>query len=257
MTPARRWPAVAAGLAFFLLCFAVAAAALAPARLLDPLLSRHTEGRIRFAEARGTLWAGSGVLVAASGRGHLGVAWRVTPGALLNGTLAATVTLGAGAPTQIEARRRRLTFGAVDATLPAALVAAALGPYDAYAPGGTVRVRTGGLVVTPAAASGRIDIDWLDASTGVLDAARLGSYRARIDLDASGGRAELATVDGALTLSGSGRWTPGGVSMTAVARADGADAERIRGWLHTMAPAQPDGSFRFAWPPPQRAGARS
>jgi drug/metabolite transporter (DMT)-like permease len=37
----------------------------APASLLDPVLSRFTQGRVRLAQAQGTLWQGSGRIVLA------------------------------------------------------------------------------------------------------------------------------------------------------------------------------------------------
>src|SRR5215470_4106771 len=58
----------------------------APASLLDARLASISQGRVRIANAAGTLWHGSGDLVL-SGRPHQGVAWQIDPWPLLHGEL--------------------------------------------------------------------------------------------------------------------------------------------------------------------------
>lgn len=255
MSP-RRWPAALAGIAFFLLCLAIAAIAGAPASLVDAAVAHYTSGRMRVFACEGTLWNGSGVLTTSSGRARTRVEWQIAPDAMLQAALAGTLTLGTSAPLRFQASASRVDLGPLEITLPAALVAAALGPYEAYDIGGTARVRSQGLVLTQTSGSGRAELDWLQAHTGVVDVVPLGSYRARMEVNANAGRIDLHTVEGPLSLSGAGQWTAGGTAVSLTARSDGPAAERIGSWLRTMAPAQPDGSFRFVWPP-QRAGASS
>ena len=84
----------------------------APASLLDPVLSRFTQGRVRLAQAQGTLWQGSGRIVLADIReassspapvsaasvpgvvipGTFG--WRISPVMLLIGALDARIHPG-------------------------------------------------------------------------------------------------------------------------------------------------------------------
>lgn len=253
----RRWLSALAGIAFFLVCFAIAVIVRAPASLIDAVVAHQTKGRVRVAGCEGTLWRGNGVLMTSIGQARTRIEWRIDAGRLLHATLAGTVMLGTSAPVRIQTTTSRVDIGVLDAAFPAALVAAALGPYEAYEIGGDVRVRSQGLVLTQAAGSGRADIEWLQARTGVIDVAPLGSYRMRVDANAAGGRVDLQTLEGPLTLSGTGQWTAGGLALSLTARGSAPHSERIDAWLRTMAPAQPDGSFRFVWPPSQRAGASS
>jgi len=55
-----RWPAPAFGLGVY----AAALVALAPASLIDARLEQASGGRLRLAEAQGSLWAGSGWIAA-------------------------------------------------------------------------------------------------------------------------------------------------------------------------------------------------
>lgn len=253
----RRAHATLLGFVFFLLCFAAAAIVQAPAALLDAVVAYHTQQRLRLVDCAGTIWRGRALLTTASGHARAGIEWRIAARSLLRATLSSTVRIDAGAPVPIQASRRRLEIGALDAALPAALVAEALGAHSSYGIGGNVRVRTAGLVIGTTSGSGTVEIEWRQAQTGIIDLSPLGSYRARVDLSAAGGRTELQTLEGPLMLSGSGVWTQGGFAGSLVARGSGPHADRISAWLATSAPAQPDGSFRFVWPAPQRAGARS
>lgn len=253
----RRWFALPALAVFFTVCFLLAASLTAPACLMDAAIAHATDGRLRIDGCEGTLWRGAGLLATSDGRGRTPIGWHVAPEALLRGEIAGSLTLASSQAATIRATPHRLDIGPLDATLPAAIIAAGLGRHETYDIGGTVRISTPGAALTRAAHVGRIDVEWLNARSRVIDVAPLGSYRARAESNANGGRIDLQTMEGPLELKGAGQWTPGGIALSLHARGVGPDAERITAWLRTMAPMQPDGSFRFAWPPPQRRGASS
>lgn len=253
---ARRGRAAVLGFAFFVPCFVAAAIVQAPAVLLDAAVAHYTEQRLRIVDGAGTIWRGRGSLTTASGHAHVPIEWRIGAHRLLLGALAGTLRIGAGAPVAVDAAANRLALGALDTSIPAALVAEGLGAHPSYQLGGRVRIRTPGLVIGRGSGSGRVEVEWLQARTGIVDFS-FGSYRARVDLSPAGGRIELRTLEGPLALTGSGAWTAGGIAVESTARATGPDADRIAAWLGTMAPAQSDGSFRFVWPAPQRAGPSS
>src|SRR5215468_2038928 len=76
------------GIAVAVAIVALAAALIfeAPASLLDARLASISQGRVRIANAAGTLWRGSGDLVL-SGGAHQGVAWQIDAWPLLRGEL--------------------------------------------------------------------------------------------------------------------------------------------------------------------------
>ena len=69
-----------------LLLLVVAVAALAPARLVDARLAQATDGRLRLADAAGTVWRGEGIVTDARGALRLPVTWQLSPLAVLAGT---------------------------------------------------------------------------------------------------------------------------------------------------------------------------
>ena len=84
----RRWHLLAIGLGVY----ALALVATAPASFVDAGLRGASDGRLRLAEAQGTLWSGTGQFEVreAAGRTSVGrnVAWRFQPPALLRGRAA-------------------------------------------------------------------------------------------------------------------------------------------------------------------------
>ena len=58
--------------------FALALAALAPATLIDARLERASGGRLRLAEAQGSLWSGAGWIEIRNADGRAGVAKRLS-----------------------------------------------------------------------------------------------------------------------------------------------------------------------------------
>ena len=151
---------------------AIAAAWLAPASLVDSRLARITEGRLRLADATGTIWRAHGNLVAGSTR--MPIAWRLDAWPLLRGELhihlapdANTVT---GAPrADIAIAGDRVSFRDVDATFPAAFFAAATGSAGLWVPGGEVRVNAAALTWAPPSSDGEARVQWRQARLGAVE----------------------------------------------------------------------------------------
>lgn len=83
----KRWSLLAIGLG----AYALALIATAPATLADAGLQGASDGRLRLADAQGTLWSGTGQIEVRDAGGRTGVAkslaWRVAPESLLRGRL--------------------------------------------------------------------------------------------------------------------------------------------------------------------------
>src|SRR5258705_8857187 len=77
--------------------FTGALIALAPATLVDARLAAVSGGRLRLAEAQGSVWSGAGWIEVREANGSAGVAkriaWRVLPGSLLRGHLVTEIEL--------------------------------------------------------------------------------------------------------------------------------------------------------------------
>src|SRR4051812_14089741 len=88
----RRW-LLLIGLGVYVIALVIAA----PATLIDAVLRNTGDSRLRLADARGTVWSGSGQLELRDAGGHNGVAksvaWRVLPSSLWRGHLVCEVEL--------------------------------------------------------------------------------------------------------------------------------------------------------------------
>lgn len=237
-----------AGTLAFALSVLVALAVLAPASLVSSAIERASDGRLTLAAARGTLWSGSGTLVARVSGARAGIAWAVSPAALLRGRLAGTATIGAESPFRFAAGWRDLRLEGVAIMLPAALVAEALGPFGRYRIGGSLRARTAELVVRPHGLHGQLQLAWQDATTGLIPIAPLGSYLVDVTASTHGAALSLRTLAGPLRLDGASE-RAGSHSVIALrAQAEGAQAETLNDWLSALAAQRTTDGFLFHVP---------
>ena len=252
----RRW-----GLWGAVLGVVIGAVLQAPAQWLADGLHRATDARLLLAEARGSLWNGSAVLVLTGGADSRDAAalpgrlhWQLRPNwrglqltarqaCCLPGDLRLqwqpgwgryTVTLGDGATGTAPA-----VPGAVGAAGPATPVIghwpaawlAGLGtPWNTLQLGGQLRLSSPGLQLQSVAGRLRLDgaltLALQDVSSRLSTLPALGSYRLQVQGAGRAGEAttlQLSTTDGALRLSGSGQWT--GARLRFVGEARAADGQ--------------------------------
>ena len=245
---ARTWQL--ASVAFFALATLVSIAVLAPASVVAAIVHALSEGRLTLAGTSGRLWNGRGVLIAAASGSRVLVSWSVTPRHLHASRLVGEITFGAARPWRFIAAPDALRLDAADVTLPAALIAEALGPYGGYRIGGMLRLRSEQAILRRQSASARMTIDWTDATTGLIDVAPLGSYVCEIDWIASHGEIRVRSTQGPLFVDGAGRWSGSAATLSLDARTSGKGSDTIDAWLRTMAPELPGRRFRFSWPAP-------
>jgi general secretion pathway protein N len=213
--------------------YLAALAALAPATLLDAALKHASKGRLAMAEARGTLWSGSGRLQLALGgppadegqdgattndlparRATLtrGFAWRLQPAALLSGRLAFAVDPAPpGKPLRLALAPTHLELSEVDLAFPAALLGAgwlALRPLQLS---GEVRLTAPALTLGYAAdhLEGGVEIQWRDAGSAFAPLSPFGAYSLRLSGAGNRMSARIDTLQGPLALTGEGAWAQG------------------------------------------------
>lgn len=205
----------------------VALVAFAPAAWLAGSVARATDERLLLAEARGTVWQGSAVLVLTGGAGsrdasalpgrlhwRLGLdggalALRLRQACCLNGELLLRVSPGIG--------RLRLELppgqNAALGQWPASWLAGLGTPWNTLQLSGSVQLSSPGLWLEQVQGrwrfNGRAELLLGSMASRLSTLDTLGSYRMSIHGDAAGEQAaalQLLTTSGALQLSGSGQF---------------------------------------------------
>ncbi len=206
----NRWVLCGVGFAVY----AVALIAMAPAAWLDTALRDASQGRLRLAEAQGSLWAGSGRIELRDADRTGGIAravtWHLRPAYLLRGRLQYEIRLGqAGRPFPLSLGVAQVEVSDADLQLPAAALAFAeprLVPLELT---GDLTLHIDRLAVSRSAVGGSGTLQWLGAGSALTQVSPLGDYELRAEDDRSGLRLALRTLRGPLQLDGQGAWTPG------------------------------------------------
>lgn len=202
-----KWLALGLGI------YVIGLLASAPATLLDTVLQLSGDGRLRLAEARGTLWSGSGVLEIRSADGSLGIgkalAWRFLPGSIGSGGLLCEVALEQDGRFAVAFTPVRIELADATVSLPAAALGLAFPKLAPLGPGGEARLHVEYLTIERGGFQGRATLHWLDAVSALAPGVPLGDYELRLEAESSGTRATLGTLQGALRLDGAGAWQNG------------------------------------------------
>lgn len=210
-----------------------AAVAFAPASWLAGALADASGQRLLLAEARGTVWEGSAVLVLTAGSGS-------RDASALPGRLQWRLGLD-GAAVRLSARHDCCINGEMHLRLvpglgrlrvelpvgpgpigqwPAAWLVGLGTPWNTVQPAGTLQLSSPGLMLEQVqgrwrfSGSAQLDLNGFASRLSTLDT--LGSYRLAIRGDAARGDATtlaLSTLEGALQLSGSGQVNAGRFSF--------------------------------------------
>ena len=251
----RLWVAVVCG-------FALVVAALiveAPASLADWRLGAMTGDRLHLANASGTLWNGSGDLVAPGSSLQQHIAWRLERWPLLRGEVRGTLA------TDVDADRvgsfvvghDKVELEGFELAMPMeALLRAAGAPLLFASPGGDFGIHIDRFVRDADALDVALAVQWRNASLpglGPFARVMLGDVHAELSghghevsgpLANTGGEVE---IDGVVTAVAGG---PPRVEATIRPRA-GIDRERASSLalaLSALGPADAEGRVRVAWP---------
>ena len=184
---------------------AVALLAFAPASLLDGRIAHASGGRVRIAEASGTLWRGRGLLADARGLVRIPLEWHVDPYALARGVVDARLA-SPRSPAALTGRVAvddvRAVAGDVRVALPAA-AAVALSGTEGASFGGEVTLRSDSLVVEAGRVQGSIEAQWRQARGAWSGTAvDLGTVTLRLGPTERGLAGPLEARGGTLTANG-------------------------------------------------------
>jgi general secretion pathway protein N len=226
------------------------ALASAPASFGDVLLARLTDGRVRLAQAQGSVWSGEARVVlvqsmqgASPAEGAAqhpplevlqGLAvpgvlhWQIRPLSLLGGVLDASLQWqGMAEPLRLEGSATRVSLSAGAMELPALALANLGSPWNTIRPTASLALKWQALRVSREGLSGNIAVELRDVSSAMSAVRPLGSYHLEVLAEGPQATLTLSTVSGVLKLSGKGRWSAAsGLHFSAQAAA--ADSERER-----------------------------
>jgi general secretion pathway protein N len=194
---------------------------LAPAQWASGAVRSATNGRVDLAEARGTLWNGSAVVVlsagdAGSARASLPerLSWQLSPWALPVGELDLVLTHPSALSQPLAVRAPlaggTTTLGATTLKLPASLLVGLGAPWNTVRPGGILTLNWDRLQIASGRINGNFSAEWQYASSALTPVSPMGHYRLTTNGVWPGTQLELLTISGPLELKGSGTIPEGG-----------------------------------------------
>lgn len=243
----KRWRLAAIGLAFY----ALAVIAHAPATLVDAGLQRISHGKLRLAEAQGTLWSGSGQIEMRDSGGRSGVAksfaWHVLPESLLRGHLVCKVELEQTAkPFMVTISLYKIELANADISLPATVLGLGVPKLAPLGLTGDVLLHIASLSIERKRMQGNATLQWRDAGSALAPISPLGDYELNLDGDGATAHALLRTMQGPLQLDGKGSWVSGdNPDFIAIARVLPQHQQQISPLLRMIAVDRGDGSFEL------------
>jgi general secretion pathway protein N len=255
----RSWLAIAAGV----LLLAIAVAWAAPATLVDRQLAAMSEGRLRVADAAGTLWDGFGALVVLPYGARVPLDWHIDALPLLRSRLSGSLGHSASSPpSTFDVGPDDFAVRGLSMTLPAeALLRVADAPSVLGAAGGVVNLRADAFAMRHGAFEGGFVATWQNASLPGPRAdlrVALGDVR----LEAAGGGSEIKgllsntggdiDISGTMTLGATGAGSRVNALLKPRAGIDPERAKAIQMALSMIGAASDSGGFRVVWQAPGR-----
>jgi general secretion pathway protein N len=187
---------------------------IAPATIVDAGLSYASNGRLRLAEARGTLWSGSGLIeirdLDGQSRVVKNLAWRFRLDAALRGLFTYEVEFGYGyTPFPVTIFWSRIELKNADIQLPAAALGIGIPKLAAMELAGDLNLHIASLSLGRSATLGSATVQWLAAGSTLSPISPFGNYELRLNGNGSTVHATLHTLQGPLQLDGQGSWASG------------------------------------------------
>jgi general secretion pathway protein N len=243
----KRWGMFAIGVG----ACALSLIATAPATLVDAVLESASQGRLRLAEAEGTLWSGSGQIEIRDKSARTGVAkslvWRVVPESLLRGHLVCEVGLDQSAKRfPVTISLSRIELANADVSLPAAVLGLGVPKLAPLGLTGDVLIHVASLSIARDAMDGNATLQWRAAGSALTPVSPLGDYEIRLDGEGMTVHAYLRTIEGPLYLDGKGSWKRGDIpAFLAMARVPAQHQQQLAPLLRLIAVERGEGRFEL------------
>ena len=238
-------------IAIGVLVYVGAVIATTSATLIDGILARASDGRLRLTEARGTLWSGAGQIEVRDAGGRTGIAknlaWRLLPESLVRGRLICEVELD-------QSRRRfpvtismsRIEIANAEINLPAAVLGLGVPKLAPLGLTGDVQLRVTSMSIESKEMQGNATLQWRDAGSVLTTVSPLGDYELRLDGEGATVHAYLRTIQGPLRLEGKGTWVNGkNPVFLATANVPAQHQQQLAPLLRLIAVDRGEGSFEL------------
>lgn len=194
--------------------YALALIATAPSTLLDAALKDASGGRVRLAEAQGTLWSGSAHVEVRDPAQRAAfakrIAWRLKPTSIFRAKLVFDVGMQETAKHfPLTLSPSRIAVETVDLSVPATALAIVVPKLAPLALTGEIFLYVEHLTFDRAHLVGNATARWPAAGSALTRISPLGGYELRMDAASTAVRASLRTLQGPLELHGEGSWLSG------------------------------------------------
>jgi len=250
------WRTLIASGSMLLAAYVLFLVVLAPATLLDAGLRHATDGRLRLAQAHGTLWSGRGRLeiVNAAATGSVGkeLAWTLQPRGLWGGRLDYEVAIDhATSRFPLHLSLRGIELANVDFSLPASALGVAVPRIAPLGPHGDLVWHIAKFSRAGDDLAVEASMIWQGASSALTAVAPLGTYELRVNSAAGLLNVTLHTRSGPLRLDGSGSARGNGpLAFSATARVDAPHRAQLTPLLRLIAIERSNGEFALQFNPP-------
>ena len=225
--------------------------ALLPASLVDGRIASATQGKLRLADAAGTVWEGRGVLTDSAGTWRLPLGWTVSKADVLRGRHAVVLhpVDGASAPAgTVEIVGDGVHVRDLRVDLPAQALASALPMRPLPAFGGTIALSAGDLAWSDKAKAGALEAHWRGARVAAGDnVADLGTVDLAAAPKDSGIAARLTNTGGDVRVDGSVSVTGGSVAIDATVTPTPGAPPGIARALASAGTPDANGTVRIGW----------
>jgi general secretion pathway protein N len=226
-------------------------AVFAPASLADRVLATNSSGRLRLADAQGTIWNGSAELTDATNTWRVPLRWTIPPGSLLASSHELVLAPAPGATTPagvVGVGTNRTTLRNLAVEFPAQALAGLFAARGGITLGGNVAVSTPALDWNGTQASGSLAAQWRDARLAVGGAvANLGAVEVALAPDGNRLAGPIRSSGGDVRLDGTVSVTGTVVDVSANIAPSPSAPPHIALALSALGPPDANGNVRVAW----------
>jgi general secretion pathway protein N len=229
----------------------VAVAVFAPASLLDARLDAATQGRLRLADASGTVWRGRGVATNAQRTWSLPLGWKVDPLRLVRGDVGITLQpadTGDLPRGMISWHDATLSLDGVAFTLPATVLGSSAGAGNVLAFGGFLAFDAPHLTWSANGGDGSATLRWSGARvSGLAGSIALGAVNA--SLAPRNGRIEgrVENRGGDVRIDGDFAWSLAGSEVNATLTALPSTPPAVARALGALGTPDASGAVHVQW----------